>query len=97
VLAIDMPAMRAAFLRDLMRTALQSQRSVIPEIENRLEPLAAVFASTIAPLMDEALQGPDRSMHGLIRTALRCDLAHTYPVSTEFRALFRNLNTPADV
>jgi molybdopterin-guanine dinucleotide biosynthesis protein A len=97
LLAIDMPAMRPVFLRELMRTALQNNRSVIPEIESRFEPLAAVYVSTIAPLVDEALRGPDRSMHQLVRAALRHDLALTHPVSAESRMLFRNLNTPEDL
>jgi hypothetical protein len=46
----------------------------IPEIEGRFEPLAAVYASTIAPLVDEALRGIDYSVHQLVRAALRCDL-----------------------
>jgi molybdopterin-guanine dinucleotide biosynthesis protein A len=97
ILAIDMPAMRAEFLRELMRIALRNQRSVVPEIEGRFEPLAAVYASAITPLVDQALRGPDHSMHQFIRAALRCDLAITYPVPTESRALFQNLNTPEDL
>ena len=97
VLAIDMPAMRADFLCALMRVALQNQRSVIPEIDGRIEPLAAVYASTIAPVVDEGLRGADRSMHQLVRAAMRRDLAFTHPVPAESRMLFRNLNTPQDL
>ena len=97
VLAIDMPAMRADFLCELMRTALRNQRSVIPEIESHFEPLAAVYVSSIGVLVDEALRGPDRSLHRLVRIALRSNLALTYLVPTESRAFFRNLNTPEDL
>jgi molybdopterin-guanine dinucleotide biosynthesis protein A len=96
VLAIDMPAMRADFLRELMRTALRTRRSVIPEIEGRFEPLAAVYASALAPLVDQALRGPDHSMQQLVREALGGELAVQHSVPAEARALFRNLNTPAD-
>ena len=97
VLAIDMPAMGADYLCELMRAALRNNRSVIPEIESRFEPLAAVYVSAIAPLVEEALRGTEHSMHELVRAALRRDLALTHPVPAESRILFRNLNTPEDL
>ena len=97
LLAIDMPAMRADFLQELMRVALRTERSVIPAIDSNFEPLAAVYAGSIAALVDESLRGPDHSMHQLIRSAIRSDLAVVHPVPFESRALFRNLNTPADL
>jgi molybdopterin-guanine dinucleotide biosynthesis protein A len=97
VLAIDMPAMRADFLRKLMSIALRAERSIIPEIDRRFEPLAAAYASTIGPLVNEALRGADHSMQQLVRVALRRGLARPHPIARESAPLFRNLNTPEDL
>ena len=97
VLAIDLPTMRADFLRALVKTALAKGCSVIPESEGRFEPLAAVYAPTLLPLVIESLRGEDRSMQNLLRKAVKQQLAITHSISAEERTLFRNLNAPEDL
>lgn len=97
VLGIDLPAMRADFLRGLMQTARRTGRSVIPEMDGWFEPLAAVYSQSVRPFVETALRGPDRSMQRFIREALEHDLAITHPISGEERPLFRNLNSPEDL
>ena len=94
VLGIDMPAMRPDFLSALMRR----ECSVIPVAEDGwFEPLAAVYARDLAPLVTQCLRGEDRSMQHFIRTALDAGLAITHPISPAERALFQNLNSPEDL
>ena len=97
VLAIDLPAMRADFLRVLVKTALAKDCSVIPESEGRFEPLAAVYAPSLLPLVVECLRGPDRSMQNLLRLAMKQHLAIAHSLTTEELALFRNLNSAEDL
>ena len=97
VLAIDLPAMRADFLRVLVKTALARDCSVIPESDGRFEPLAAVYGPSLLPVVIECLRGPDHSMQNLLRLAMKRQLAIPHPLSAEERALFRNLNSPGDI
>ena len=97
VLAIDLPAMRADFLRVLVKTALAKDCSVIPESEGRFEPLAAVYTPRLLPLVVECLRGPDRSMQNLLRLAMKRQLVIPHRLSRKERALFQNLNSPEDL
>ena len=96
-LAIDLPAMRADFLAKLVEAALAKGCSVIPEIGGRFEPLAAVYAPSLLPLVIECLHGPDHSMQNLLRKALQRNLAIPHPLRPADLSLFRNLNSPEDV
>ena len=97
VLAIDLPAMRADFLALLVETALAKDCGVVPEMDGRFEPLAAVYTPGILPLVRECLRGPDRSMQNLLRAAMERGLVIAHPIRAEDRALFRNLNFPEDL
>ena len=97
VLAIDLPAMRADFLLMLVKTALAQACSVVPESDGRFEPLAAVYAPSLLPLVIECRRGPDHSMQHLLRKAVMSGLAIAHPIRAEERALFRNLNFPEDI
>ena len=97
VLAIDLPAMRADFLQMLVKMALAKGCSVIPESEGRFEPLAAVYAPSLLPLVIECLRGDDRSMQNLLRAAVKQQLAIAHPISAEAQTFFRNLNSPEDL
>ena len=96
VLAIDLPAMRADFLIALVKTALAKDCSVVPESDGRFEPLAAVYAPSLLPLVADCLHGPDRSMQNLLRKAMSGALAITHSVRPEYLSLFQNLNSPKD-
>ena len=97
VLAIDLPAMRADYLAALVKTALAKDRSVVPEFDGRFEPLAAVYAPSLLPLVIDCLHSPDRSMQNLLRKAAQAGLVIANYVHAENRDLFRNLNSPEDI
>ena len=96
VLAIDLPAMRADFLIALVKTARGKDCSVVPEFGGRFEPLAAVYAPSLLPLVRECLRGPDHSMQNLLRKAGQGGLVIPHPVHAEDLSRFQNLNTPKD-
>ena len=97
VLAIDLPAMRADFLAALVQTPLAKDCSVVPEINGRFEPLAAVYAPSLLPLVIECLHGRDHSMQNLLRKANQSGLVIAHPVRAEERSFFKNLNSPIDL
>ena len=97
VLAIDLPAMRADFLAALVKIALARECSVVPEANGHFEPLAAIYAPSLLPLVIECLRHSDRSMQNLLREASKAQLVIAHPVPVEERAHFRNLNSPEDI
>ena len=97
VLAIDLPAMRADYLTTLVKAAQAAECSVVPEADGRFEPLAAVYAPGLLPLVAECLRGSDRSMQHLLRAAMKSGLVIPHPIQIEERALFRNVNSPEDI
>ena len=97
VLAIDLPAMHADFLTVMVKIALEKNRSVVPEFGGLFEPLAAVYAPDILPLVVSHLRGPDRSMQHFLRAAAKAGLVIAHPLKRDELALFRNLNSPEDI
>ena len=97
VLAIDLPWMTSEFLDRLVKIAMQDGRGVVPQNGEYFEPLAAVYPRAMLKLIGEHLHGSDRSMQRLIRRAVELDLIVPLALGGEERALFRNVNTPADL
>jgi molybdenum cofactor guanylyltransferase len=96
-LAIDLPAMRADFLAQMVAVAQAENRSVVPESAGLFEPLAAVYAPDVLPLVVAHLRGGDRSMQHFLRAAAKAGLLVARPLRGEDRALFHNLNSPEDI
>ena len=96
-LAVDMPAMTAEFLGQQLLNRAEPDCGVVPQIDGRWEPFAAVFPSSLASLALERLGGEDRSLQGFIREAEERGQIQTLPAEIEDRPLFRNLNTPEDL
>ena len=97
VLAIDLPWMTAGFLDRLIKIAMQDGRGVVPLNGDYFEPLAAVYPRAILNLVGEHLRRGDHSMQRLVQRAVDLDLVIVYPLPENERALFRNVNTPADL
>jgi len=97
VLAIDLPWMSATFLARLLEIAGRTGRGVVPQDGGRFEPLAAVYPSAMQPVIEEQLATTDWSMQRLVRRGLELGLVVPYALADEERALFRNVNTPADL
>ncbi|HWY51371.1 MAG TPA: molybdenum cofactor guanylyltransferase [Chthoniobacterales bacterium] len=95
-LAIDMPFMTESYLRSLCER-IEPGRGIVPLIENRAEPLAAIYPREAQDDVVAALSGSDFSLQSLICQLIAADKLVAVEVSTEERALFRNLNEPQDL
>ena len=95
-LAIDMPFMTESYLRSLCEQ-VQRGLGVVPVIENRAEPLAAIYPRDAYDAVAGALSGSDFSLQTLVGKLVATGRLQAIQVSEEEKALFRNLNEPGDV
>jgi molybdopterin-guanine dinucleotide biosynthesis protein A len=95
-LAIDMPFMNERYLRSLCEW-IEPGCGVLPKIDNRAEPLAAIYPAEARMDFTMALTGANFSLQQL--TARLADAAHmrVVPVKDGDVELFRNLNEPDDL
>ena len=91
VLAVDMPAMTAAYLGTLLDF---SPATVIPaRAEGFIEPLAAVYAREFLPHALQSLSRREFAMGRSIRSAIAQGSAIARPISPDEEPLFANWNT----
>jgi molybdopterin-guanine dinucleotide biosynthesis protein A len=96
VLAVDMPAMTSTFLKQLVESA-KEQVGVVPMMNSRYEPLAAVYPVAALTLAEACLTRGHLSLQEFTSSAVAAGLVKEHLVATHERALFFNLNTPADL
>jgi molybdopterin-guanine dinucleotide biosynthesis protein A len=93
VLAIDMPLMSAAYL-NCLRELMQPSLGVVPVLDGRFEPLAAIYPREVhvdlANIADFSLQAFVRKIADAGKVAVVDVTEHDVP-------LFRNLNDPRDL
>ena len=95
VLAVDLPAMSADYLRMLMKVSLEN-RGAVPRVNGNLEPLAAIYPKTALPLAAALLAEKNFAVKIF---AARCELAGLVSFADwpEMAAgIFLNWNAPAD-
>jgi molybdenum cofactor guanylyltransferase len=95
-LAIDMPSMTAKYLRVLCDT-LEPGCGMIPMIDNRPEPLAAIYPAEAGVDLAVALRGHDFSMQSLAASLIAAGKLRAVAVAQHERLFFRNFNEPGDV
>ena len=95
-LAIDMPFMNEQYLYSLY-SAIEPGRGVIPVMEERAEPLAAIYPVEARADFAAALSGSDFSLQKLAKELLSKGRLRVLQVKKEEEALFRNLNEPMDL
>lgn len=95
VLAVDLPAMTADFLRSLLARCSDDQ-GLVPHSSRGFEPLAAVYPTRCVALAASSLLDRDFSMESFVQGALRKKLLREHTISQPEEHLFANLNTPAD-
>jgi len=107
VLGVDYPLMTADVLAALLRTCARERTqapevaALVPVIEGRLQPLAAVYAKTaLAPMRRWALAG-GRSLLGALDTlpalARADEAALARAAGTQAATAFLHVNEPADL
>jgi len=95
-LAIDMPFMTENYLRS-MCDAIEPGRGVVAKVDNRVEPLAAVYPREAEIDFRTALAGNDFSMQNVVRHLVTSGKLLEIPVTEQERRLFRNVNRAYDL
>jgi molybdopterin-guanine dinucleotide biosynthesis protein A len=95
-LAIDMPFMSEKFLRYLCGQ-IEPGVGVVPKIENRAEPLAAIYPREAEIDFREALAGDDFSLQTLVRRLVAAGKLLEVTVTEQERKLFLNVNQLSDL
>jgi molybdopterin-guanine dinucleotide biosynthesis protein A len=96
VLAIDMPFMTENYLRAIC-DAIEPGRGVVAKVDNRAEPLAAVYPREAEIDFRTALAGTDFSLQSIVRHLVRSGKLLEISVMEQERPLFRNVNNVSDV
>jgi len=95
-LATDMPFMTGDYLRELFKQT-QPGCGAVPMIDNRAEPLSAIYPREAHAEFASALSGDNFSLQSLVAKLIAAGKLQAVQVSAEEQALFRNLNEPADL
>jgi len=95
-LAVDMPFMTSEQMRFLCGFATAGS-GVVPAVNDRAEPLAAIYPREAAADFAAALTGSDFSLQTLIRNLARANKIQMLNVPAEARALYRSVNEPRDL
>ena len=96
VLAVDLPKMTTAFLRGLLQES-SSACGIVPVIDDRFEPLAAIYPKATLLLAERQLESTEYSLQTFCRACAKEGLVRPRHISKDERPLFQNLNTPADL
>ena len=97
VLAVDMPWMTAAFLREHLVPAAEPVRGQFYRGPHGDEVLAGLYVPAMLPMMQAALREKHLALQPIIVTAVHSELAFTHALGDEQMPFFHNANTPADL
>ena len=95
-LAIDMPFMTEKYLRFLC-DQIEPGRGVVAKIDDRFEPLAAIYPQEAAAEIGAALSGTDFSLQTLTDRLIEAGKLQVTPVTEREKKLFLNVNELADL
>jgi molybdopterin-guanine dinucleotide biosynthesis protein A len=94
VLAVDLPQVTSAHLQKLW-TLAEPGIGIIPQNEESVEPLCAIYPVECAGVARDALsKGEDVSLGGIIRTLAAQNRVCFYGVTQVESPLYQNINTP---
>ena len=95
-LAIDMPFMSENYLRYLY-DHIELGTGVVPTIDNRAEPLAAIYPREANADFRSALVGTDFSLQSVVRHLVESGKLREVRVKEQEKTLFLNVNEMADL
>ena len=95
-LAVDMPFMTEEYLKFLCNQ-IEPACGVVANIEDRFEPLTAIYPHEALTNFQSALLGTDFSMQTVASRLATEGKLRVLPVTSPERKLFLNLNEPADL
>jgi len=92
-LGVDSPLIPAEYLRELALAALQQERSVVPVLAGRYEPLVAAWHRSC---VGEFFGSAGRSLQSICAMLAKANLITVREVTDGEAQLFANINTPDD-
>jgi molybdopterin-guanine dinucleotide biosynthesis protein A len=95
-LAIDMPFMTEKYVTFLC-SQIEPRRGVIAKIEDRFEPLAAIYPQEALANVQSALSGEDFSLQTVTSRLVAAGKLEVMLVTSQERKLFLNVNEPTDL
>jgi molybdopterin-guanine dinucleotide biosynthesis protein A len=95
-LAIDMPFMTEDFLRYICNQ-IEARIGAVPKIDNRAEPLAAIYPREAILDFRNALAGTDFSLQTLTRSLVDAGKLRKLAVKEQQKKLFLNVNEISDL
>jgi molybdopterin-guanine dinucleotide biosynthesis protein A len=95
-LAVDMPFMTSEHLRRLCSLALPG-RGVVPVVDERAEPLAAIYPREVAVDFAAALAGNDFSLQSLTRSLAHAGKVQMVAIADGERDFYQSVNDPGDL
>ncbi len=95
-LAIDMPFMTKKYLTFLC-SQLEPSRGIIAKLEDRFEPLAAIYPQEAHANVQSALSGADYSLQTVADGLAAAGKLEVMLVTLQERKLFRNFNELSDL
>lgn len=97
VVAVDMPCMDSGFLSSLLREAIRQGVGVVPRVDGRWEPLAAVYTRSVLPLLKERIRLEKFGLREFVDEAVSFGFLAGLQCSGEDTGdRFLNLNTQDD-
>ena len=97
VLAVDMPFMTAAFLREQLGKHDNPQQGWFFRGPHGDETLAGMYVPAMLPNMREALRKKDLKLQHVIEACVHSGSVIAHPMSDDKAAFFHNVNTPHDL
>jgi molybdopterin-guanine dinucleotide biosynthesis protein A len=97
VLAVDMPWMTVAFLREQIGKHDNPQQGWFFRGPHGDETLAGMYVPAMLPYMRESLSKKDLKLQHVIEACVHSGSAITHPMSDDQAAFFHNVNTPGDL
>jgi molybdenum cofactor guanylyltransferase len=95
-LAIDMPFMTEKYLKFLC-SQIEPGCGAIAKIDDRFEPLAAIYPREALANIQDALCGTDFSLQTVTRRLATAGKLQVMSATPQERKLFRNVNEPVDL
>jgi len=96
VLAVDLPMMTAAFLRELADRC-DPLTGAVPKLKGQLEPLAAIYPRRCRYIARDYLLRSHRAARDFAEACLHERAVRTFQVRRSYLQCFDNWNSPTDV
>lgn len=96
VLAVDMGGLNEQHLRAIMALSTP-ERGVVPVVAGQLEPLAAVYPTSLVDSGEAALARGNGAVHAWARSAAETQKLLLWDAPADWAPAFRSWNAPADL